>query len=160
MPPSLRRFLPPLLFTLLSNSAGLIGSIFTASSIPTWYATLVKPSFNPPSWVFGPVWTLLYTLMGLAAFLVWKRGWKKLEVKSALLVFGIQLTLNALWSIIFFGMKELGIALGEIALMWLAIVATIRAFARLDRRAAWLLAPYLAWVTFAATLNYALWTLN
>lgn len=160
MPPSLRRFLPPIIFILLSNSAGLLGSIFTSSAIPTWYATLVKPSFNPPSWVFGPVWTLLYTFMGLAAFLVWKRGWKKPEVKSALLVFGIQLTLNALWSIIFFGMKELGIAFGEIVLMWLAIIATMRAFFRLDRRAGWLLAPYLGWVTFAATLNYALWSLN
>ena len=154
------RSLPPLLFILLAESAGVLGSFFTFSAIPTWYATLVKPAFNPPSWVFGPVWTVLYALMGIAAFLVWKRGWKKPDVKSALLVFGIQLALNALWSIIFFGMKELGIAFGEIVLLWFAIVATIRAFYRIDQRAAWLLVPYLAWVTFAAALNYALWSLN
>lgn len=144
----------------VSELAGIVGSFFTASAIPTWYADLEKPSFNPPSWVFGPVWTTLYALMGIAAFLVWQKGTQRKEVKIALSVFGLQLVLNALWSIIFFGLESPGGGLVEIVLLWLAIVATIILFGRISRPAAWLLIPYLAWVSFATCLTFAIWQLN
>jgi len=149
----------------LSQSAGLLGTIFTASSVTTWYPTLVKPALNPPSWVFGPVWTILYVLMGVAAYMVWRvyetsSGAKKHFARMALVLFGLQLALNAWWSIIFFGQQQLGFALLEIVVMWFAIVATIYYFAKLSRTAAWLLVPYLLWVSFASYLNYSLWMLN
>lgn len=125
-----------------------------------WYATLAKPALNPPSWVFGPVWTTLFALMGIAAFLVWRKGTHRRNIKIALGIFGVQLALNTLWSILFFGMQNPGVALVEITLLWLAIVATIIAFARISRPAAWLLAPYILWVSFAAYLNYAIWAVN
>jgi benzodiazapine receptor len=145
---------------VVSELAGIIGSVFTISAIPTWYATLVKPALNPPAWVFGPVWTTLYALMGVATFLVWKKGWEKKEVKTALGIFGIQLVLNTLWSVIFFGLHSPGAALVDIIFLWLAILATIIAFAKISRPAAWLLVPYILWVSFAAYLNYAIWMLN
>lgn len=149
----------------LSQSAGLLGTVFTVSSVSTWYPTLVKPAFNPPSWVFGPVWTLLYVLMGVAAFLIWRiyetsSGAKKRLARHALVLFVFQLALNAWWSIIFFGQQQLGFALLEIVCLWLAIVATIYYFARVSRTAAWLLVPYLMWVSFASYLTYSLWMLN
>lgn len=149
----------------LSQSAGLLGALFTSSSVTTWYPTLVKPALNPPSWVFGPVWTTLYILMGVAAFLVWRvyeksSGAKKRFARTALVLFVLQLALNAWWSIIFFGQQQLGFALFEVACLWLAIAATMYYFAKLSRTAAWLLAPYLAWVSFASYLNYSLWMLN
>jgi len=140
--------------------AGFIGSFFTISSIPTWYATIQKPAFNPPNWVFGPVWTTLYILMGISAYLVWMKGWDKKEVRSALAIFAVQLVLNTLWSIIFFGAKELFLAFVEIAFLWTAIVVTIFLFRRISRNAALLLVPYLLWVSFAAFLNYSVWQLN
>jgi len=143
-----------------SELAGVIGSLFTVSAIPTWYAGLVKPALNPPSWVFGPVWTTLYFLMGIAAFLVWRMGWERKEVKMALGVFGIQLFLNAIWSIIFFGLHNPGWALADIALLWLTIVWTIALFYKISKPAAYLLAPYLLWVSFASYLNYAILVLN
>ncbi len=145
---------------VFSELAGLIGSIFTAPAIRGWYTTLNKPSFNPPSWVFGPVWTTLFALMGIAAFLVWKKGWKRKDVKIALGIFIGQLVLNTLWSIIFFGLQNPGGAFVEVILLWLAIIATIIAFARISKAAAWLLAPYIAWVSFAAYLNFTIWMLN
>ncbi len=145
---------------IVSELAGIIGSFFTFEAIPTWYATLVKPTLNPPSWIFGPVWTTLYLLMGIAAFLVWKKGWEQKEVKIALGIFTGQLVLNTLWSIIFFGLQSPGWALIDILLMWISIVATIIVFYRISRPAAYLLLPYLAWVSFASYLNYAIWTLN
>ena len=144
----------------LSELAGIIGSVFTIPSISTWYATLVRPALNPPAWVFGPVWTVLYTLMGVAAFLVWKKGLEHRDVKIALGIFLGQLVLNTLWSIIFFGLHNPGAAFVEIIFLWLAIFATIVAFARISKPAAWLLVPYLAWVSFAVYLNYAIWILN
>ncbi|MFH2063502.1 MAG: TspO/MBR family protein [bacterium] len=147
-------------FVIVSQLAGAVGSLFTAPSIPTWYAGLVKPALNPPGWIFGPVWTLLYALMGAAAFLVWRRGWSRAETRIALAVFGLQLVLNALWSIVFFGWQQPGWALMEIALLWLSILATILLFRRVSRAAAWLLVPYLLWVSFASYLNYSIWTLN
>lgn len=143
-----------------SEFAGIIGSVFTAPAIPVWYASLVKPALNPPSWVFGPVWTTLYALMGIAAFLVWKKGLDRKNVRIALGAFIGQLILNTLWSILFFGLQSLGGALVEIVFLWLAILATIIAFFNISKTAAWLLAPYLLWVSFAAYLNFALWTLN
>lgn len=144
----------------VSQSAGLLGSLFTFSAIPNWYATLIKPSLNPPAWVFGPVWTVLYTLMGIAAFLVWRKGWNKLQTRRALTVFGIQLLLNALWSIVFFGYHAPGAALVNIVLLWLAIVWTMWEFMKVSRAAVYLLIPYLLWVSFASYLNTAIWWLN
>lgn len=147
-------------FIVLAEGAGIIGSIFTAPSIQGWYATLMRPELAPPNWLFAPVWTTLFFLMGIAAFLVWRKGWHRTEVKLALGIFGVQLVLNTLWSILFFGLRSPGAAFIEIIFLWLAIVATIVAFARVARPAAWLLAPYIAWVSFAAYLNYMIWTLN
>lgn len=144
----------------LSLSAGAIGSLFTASAIPDWYAALNKPALSPPNWVFGPIWTMLYVLMGVAAFLIWQKGSAKKEVRLALSVFVLQLALNALWSIIFFGWRNPGLAFFEILLMWASILWTIVLFHKASRPAALLLVPYLMWVTFAGYLNYAIWRLN
>ncbi len=144
----------------ISELAGVVGSVFTAPSVAGWYAELAKPVVNPPAWVFGPVWTTLFALMGIAAFLVWKKGLERKSVKIALSIFVGQLVLNTLWSIIFFGLHSPGGALVEIVFLWLAILATIIAFARVSKPAAWLLLPYILWVSFAIYLNYALWTLN
>jgi len=157
---SLANFLKLIAAIVITNLAGLIGSLFTMSAIPTWYAALNKPAFNPPSWVFGPVWTALYILMGVAAFLVWRQGLAKREVRWALVVFIIQLILNALWSIIFFGWHNPGLAFLEIIFLWLAIILTIVLFSRISRPAAYLLLPYILWVSFAGFLNYTLWQLN
>ncbi|PJE51123.1 MAG: TspO protein [Candidatus Yanofskybacteria bacterium CG10_big_fil_rev_8_21_14_0_10_36_16] len=144
----------------VSQSAGVIGSLFTFSAIPNWYATITKPALNPPAWVFGPVWTILYTLMGVAAFLVWRNGWSQRSVRTALSIFGFQLLLNAIWSIIFFGFKNPGLALVDIVVLWFAIVWTIKVFYKISKLAAYLLVPYLLWVSFATYLNYAIWALN
>jgi len=145
---------------VVSELAGVIGSVFTVASIPTWYATLQKPSFSPPNWIFGPVWTTLYFLMGVAAFLVWRQGLGRKEVKTALVIFGGQLVLNVLWSIIFFGLHSPGRAFVEIVALWLTILWTITAFYKIYRPAAYLLIPYILWVSFAAYLNYSIWMLN
>jgi tryptophan-rich sensory protein len=149
----------------VSLSAGAIGAIFTAPAIPTWYADLVKPALNPPAWIFGPVWTTLYVLMGIAAFLVWSSypkasEDKKKQIKIALGVFGAQLFLNAAWSITFFGFQNPGWALVDIILLWLAIVWTMVVFYQISKPAAYLLVPYLLWVSFASYLNYSIWVLN
>ncbi|MBI4281690.1 tryptophan-rich sensory protein [Candidatus Uhrbacteria bacterium] len=144
----------------ISELAGVIGAVFTTPSIPTWYAGLTKPEFGPPNWIFAPVWTTLFALMGIAMWLVWKRGLGEPGVKRALIIFDVQLVLNVLWSIIFFGLHNPGAAFAEIIILWLAIFATIIAFAKISRSAAWLLAPYILWVSFAAYLNYAIWMLN
>lgn len=140
--------------------AGFVGSIFTTPSIQGWYANIVRPALNPPSWIFGPVWTTLFVLMGIAAFLVWKKGCEKRGVRLALGLFLFQLVLNSLWSIIFFGLHNPGWAFVEIVALWLAILATIIAFARVSRPAAWLLVPYIMWVSFASYLNYQIYVLN
>ena len=136
--------------------AGMLGSLFTRSSVETWYAGLAKPAFTPPAWLFGPVWTLLYVLMGVAAFLVWRKGVADPRVVRALMVFGVQLALNALWSPAFFGLRSCVAGLVVIVPLWGAIVLTIVLFAPLSGAAALLLAPYLAWVSFATVLNVAL----
>jgi len=156
----LNNFFKLVIAIVVSELAGIIGSIFTVSAIPSWYAGLAKPALNPPSWIFGPVWTTLYLLMGVAAFLVWRHGLERKEVKTALAIFGGQLVLNALWSIIFFGLKNPDAAFIEIVFLWLAILGTIIVFSKISRPAAFLLLPYILWVSFAAYLNYSIWILN
>lgn len=145
-------------FVAVSQASGVIGSFFTTSAIPSWYAYLAKPELAPPNWVFGPVWTTLYVLMGIAAFLVWRT--QDPGKRTALIAFFLQLVLNALWSIVFFGLRSPGAALIEIALLWIAILITLVLFIRISRPAGLLLIPYLMWVSFASYLNYAIWSLN
>jgi translocator protein len=161
----LNNFFKLIIAIVVSEMAGAIGAFFTTPSIAGWYAGIVKPALNPPAWVFGPVWTTLFALMGIAAFLVWSSyaeasADKKKGIKVALVLFGIQLVLNTLWSIIFFGLHSPGGALVEIVFLWLAILATIIAFAKISKPAAWLLVPYILWVSLAMYLNYAIWVLN
>jgi len=141
-------------------AAGAIGSVFTRSSIPTWYATLVKPAFSPPNWLFAPVWTLLYILMGVAAFLVWRKGLENRKVRIELIVFLIQLVLNVFWSVVFFGLESPFYGLMVISILWVAILVTAVMFFKISRVASVLLWPYLAWVSFAAILNSSIWLLN
>jgi len=140
--------------------AGIVGSVFTMPAIPGWYAGLAKPSFNPPNWIFGPVWTLLYAMMGLAAYLVYEKGFKRPEVKKALAVFAAQLVMNTLWSIVFFGAHRILGAAVVIVLLWAMILATILLFHRISKAAAYLLVPYILWVSFATVLNASLYVLN
>lgn len=149
-----------LLFILVCQGAGIVGALSTQTATSAWYATLELPSFQPPGWLFGPVWTLLYTLMGLAAWRVWCHGVAKPGVRSALVLFGVQLLLNASWSPVFFGAHRIDWALAIIAALWAVLVATIVAFWRVDRPAAWMLVPYLAWVSFATALNATILSLN
>jgi tryptophan-rich sensory protein len=144
----------------VSELAGIIGAVFTTPSITGWYAGIVKPAINPPAWVFGPVWTILFVLMGISAFLVWEKGLERRDVQIALGIFIGQLVLNTLWSIIFFGLHSPGGALVEIMFLWLIILATIGMFYKISKAAAWLLVPYILWVSFASYLNYAIWILN
>ncbi len=145
---------------LVPQLAGIIGSFFTFPAINEWYRGLQMPSLAPPNWVFGPVWTTLFLLMGIALYLVWKSGGSRREVHLALSVFGVQIVLNSLWSILFFGLRNPGVAFAEIVILWFMIVATIVTSGRVSRTAAWLLIPYLAWVSFAAYLNFMIWQLN
>ena len=155
-----------IIFIVVSELAGIIGSVFTFSSISSWYVTLIKPALNPPGYVFGPVWTTLYALMGIAAFMIWSSyakapaGQEKRKITTALTFFGIQLVLNTLWSIIFFGLRSPGAALVDIVFLWIAILATIIVFYKIRKTAAYLLLPYIAWVSFATYLNYSIWILN
>jgi len=143
----------------LCLGSGFLGSIFTTPSIPTWYSSLLKPSFTPPSWLFAPVWTFLYILMGISLYTILIT--KKHKQKSlAIKLFLVQLLLNTLWSVIFFGAHQLGLAFLEIMLLWVVLLATIYKFQKLDQNAAWLLLPYLIWVTFASYLNFTIWQLN
>lgn len=143
-----------------SLGAGAIGGLATSAAIPTWYQSLNKPAFNPPNWLFGPAWTVLYLLMGIAAFLVWRAGWQAPGVRVALAVFLIQLVLNTLWSLLFFGLRSPLAGMIEIVVLWLAIGVTIAMFSRVSVRAGVLLLPYIGWVTFAAVLNGAILALN
>lgn len=144
----------------MSELAGLISSLFTTQSIPTWYVNITKPLLTPPGWLFGPVWVVLYAMMGTAAYLVWEKGLHKKEVRIALVMFIVQLAFNSAWSLLFFGLQSPGWALIDITLLWFVILATIVLFMRVSRVAAWLLVPYILWVTFAASLNYSIWVMN
>lgn len=145
---------------LLCQFAGLIGSVFTALSLENWYLFLEKPAFSPPAWIFFPAWVTLYTLMGISLYLVWEKGLKEQEVKKGMFIFGIQLGLNALWSILFFGLKSPYYAFVEIVLLWFAILLTILKFRKISKTASYLLFPYILWVSFAMLLNYYIWILN
>lgn len=145
---------------LLCQFAGLIGSVFTALSLENWYLFLEKPAFNPPAWVFFPAWVTLYTLMGISLYLVWEKGLQEQEIKKGIFIFGIQLGLNTLWSILFFGLKSPYYAFVEIVLLWFAILLTILKFRKISKTASYLLFPYILWVSFAMLLNYYIWILN
>lgn len=138
----------------------MVGAVFTTSAIPTWYQSLNKPFFTPPNWVFAPVWTFLYALMGMAFFLVARYGRPRKLVWPAIAVFGAQLLCTILWSVVFFGFKEMWVAMVIIIMLWILIRTTMHQFRRLFPAAAWLLAPYLLWVTFAGLLNLSLALLN
>jgi len=145
---------------LACQIAGGIGSVFTAPSIATWYASIQKPAFTPPNWVFAPVWITLFLLMGISLYLVWERGLGKKEVRFAVSAFGIQLALNVIWSVLFFGLKNPFFAFVEIIFLWIAILVNIVLFYRISKWAGLLLIPYIIWVTLASALNYGVWVLN
>ena len=145
---------------VVCQCAGIVGSVFTAPAIPNWYATLQKPAFTPPNWLFAPAWITLYLLMGIAAFLVWRVGLENRRVRTALIIFLVQLVLNALWSVVFFGMQSPLYGVIVIAILWLMILLIIFKFARISAVAAWLLVPYILWVSFATALNISIWILN
>jgi len=168
---------------IICELAGVIGSAVTLPGVRVWYKTLNKPSFNPPSWIFGPVWTILFVLMGISLYLVWSekfvvknelkigkiKAWNGLSQKlfkgkwqkaNIILIFALQLILNFLWSVIFFGFHLPGVAFFELLMLWFAILYTIISFYRVSKTAAYLLIPYIAWVSFAGILNCFIWILN
>jgi len=145
---------------ILAQSAGLIGSLLTFSAIANWYILLNKPSFSPPNWLFGPVWTFLYLLMGISLYFVWNNKTEKKYKKIGLILFFIQLFLNTLWSIIFFGLKLPQLAFIEIIFLWGSILFTIIYFNKISKLAGWLLVPYILWVSFASVLNYFIVIIN
>ncbi|MDP3882948.1 MAG: TspO/MBR family protein [Candidatus Staskawiczbacteria bacterium] len=168
---------------IICEMAGVVGTFFTTPEINSWYSTLNKPAFNPPSWVFGPVWTALFVLMGVSLYLVWSKdfsienkigssqvkSWNKWSDKfwngswqkaNIILIFGLQLVLNVVWSAIFFGAHNIGAAFFELLMLWVAIVYTIANFYRVSKWSAYLLVPYIVWVTFAGVLNVTLWLIN
>jgi len=145
---------------ILCQLAGVIGSVFTASSLESWYFLLEKPAFTPPSWVFFPFWTTLYTLMGISLYLVWEKGLQRREVKKGVFLFGLQLGLNTLWSLLFFGLRSPYYAFFEILILWVAILLMMIQFWKISKPASLLLIPYIFWVSLAALLNYQIWILN
>ncbi len=145
---------------VICNLAGFIGAIFTTPNIPTWYASINKPFFTPPNWVFAPAWTTLFVLMGIALYLVWDKTGFREKGRIALYVFAGQLALNILWSVLFFGLQSPMTAFLEIVVLWIAILFTIMKFREIDRKAGYILIPYIAWVSFAALLNLSVWLLN
>lgn len=144
----------------LPLAVGFLGSYFTRPEIDTWYQSIEKPSWQPPSWVFGPVWTTLYIMMGIAFYLVWKAAPGNRYKKPAMIFWCLQLVLNFFWSYIFFNRHNLGLALAEIILLWIFILITIILFGRISKLAAWLMVPYISWVSFATILTYTIYSLN
>jgi tryptophan-rich sensory protein len=153
------KFLKLIVSLILPIGLGSLAGIFTAKAIPEWFDTLAKPSFNPPSYLFGPVWTALYILMGISMFLIWNTPKTELRQK-ALVVFGVQLFFNFWWSILFFSFHAIFLALIDILIMWLLIIYMITLFKKIKPIAAYLQIPYLLWVTFATVLNFSIWYLN
>jgi translocator protein len=141
-------------------AVGTLAGLFTANSVNGWYRTIIKPDWNPPDAVFAPVWTTLYILMGIALYLVSKKEVPFAEKRPAIIFWIVQLVLNALWSFLFFSVHTIGLALVEIIVLWLAILITIFSVARISKLAAWLLVPYISWVSFATILTYTIWQLN
>lgn len=146
-------------FLLIVYTVSTLGALTTIPAVRAWYPTLAKPAWTPPAFLFGPVWTSLYTMMAVAAWLVWT-GPPTPARRAALIAFAVQLLLNCLWSPLFFGLHRIDLGLLDILLLWPAILLTLILFLRLRRAAGWLLLPYLLWTTYAAALNFALWRLN
>lgn len=151
---------PALVGVLICEGVGLLAAWATQTSVTTWYPTLAKPGFTPPDWLFGPVWTILYAMMGVAAALVWQRRTEDAMSQSALVLFGVQLLLNGAWSFAFFGARSPGLGLIVIVALWGALAWTTERFFRVRAAAGWLLVPYLLWVTYAGALNLSIWLLN
>jgi len=147
-----------ILSIIICQLAGLAGSVFTMPAIASWYINLQKPWFTPPNWLFGPVWISLYALMGISLYLAWQKGLSKNRL--ALGIFAVQLGLNAVWSFLFFGLQNPLMGLAGIIPLWVFIALNIRAFWKMDKRAGYLLVPYIAWVSIATALNYYVWILN
>jgi tryptophan-rich sensory protein len=145
---------------LIPVLVGAISGYFTTSGVNGWYALANKPWFNPPNWIFAPVWSMLYVLMGIALFLVSKSDAATGIKQTAIVLFAVQLALNFFWSLIFFKLQQPGWAFAEIILMWVMILLTILWFGKISATAAWLLVPYICWVSFASVLNYSIWRLN
>jgi len=145
---------------LASFAAAGVGSLFTFRAIPSWYAGLKKPRYTPPNWAFGPVWTVLYVLMGVSVFLVWQKGLANPGVMLAFTLFWVQLVFNAMWSVVFFGRKSQGGGIMVIVVLWLLILATMIASFRVSVWAGALLVPYIVWVSVASYLNVGIWVLN
>jgi tryptophan-rich sensory protein len=156
-----RPLLALILAVLAVEIVGASGSVFTIQGLGAWYESLTLPAFAPPNWIFGPVWTTLFALIGAAVWLVWRKApTEPSAVRLAIAVFVVHFAVNLGWSAVFFGLQNVGLGLAVILLLWALIVATIWAFGRVDRRAALLLVPYLLWVSFATFLNYQIWVLN
>jgi len=145
---------------IICEVAGIVGSVFTTPAITSWYQTLNKPFFTPPNWLFAPVWLTLYALMGIAAYLVYEKGISNKKVRTALAIFAVQLGLNVVWSVIFFGLRNPLWGFVEIVILWLAILLTIIYFYRVSKPAGLILVPYILWVTLASTLNFFVFILN
>ena len=156
----LRFIFKVLIAVIVCQGAGIIGSVFTAPAITGWYAALEKPPFNPPNWLFAPAWISLYLLMGVAAAIVWQYGLSERRVKVSLVIFLVQLALNILWSLVFFGFESPLAGLVVIAALWIAILVTIIRFFEISKTAGVLLLPYIGWVTFASVLNFYIYLLN
>jgi len=153
-------FLYGAIFAIVSVVIGTIGTLATSSSISTWYVSLNKPFFNPPNWIFGPVWTILYASLGIALYLILKSGFEKPLVKKAVIIFIAQFLLNTLWSFLFFGLQNPLLALFEIIILWIFILWTIIAFYKIRPISGVILFPYIVWVSFASILNFSIWILN
>lgn len=154
-----RRWVPLLAWLAVCYGVSAVGGLVTTHAVETWYQGLAKPAVNPPDWVFGPVWTVLYGLMAVAAWLVWIAP-DSVTRRRGIVWFCTQLAANLMWSFVFFGAKRLELGVVDIALLWGLIVATMVPFFKVSRAAGWLMVPYLAWVTFAGYLNWAVWTMN
>ena len=157
-----KKILKLVAFVILCEIIGASGSIFTIANIPTWYANLVKPFFSPPNWVFAPVWTLLFLLMGIALYIIWESVEKKFKKIRVLAIswFSVQFAFNVLWSYLFFGLRNPFLGFIGIILLWFSIIFTIIYFYRINKKAAYLLVPYLIWVSFASILNFSIMLLN
>ena len=149
-----------ILSVVVCQLPGIVGAFFTSDSTTEWYALLNKPSYNPPDWIFGPVWIVLYLMMGISLFLIWKEDLKNKEIRSAFIIFIVQLIFNALWSIVFFGAQSIIGGLIVIIILWVLILITILKFIKISRVAGILLIPYLLWVSFATVLNFFIYKLN
>lgn len=154
------QFWPLAISIIITLAIAGVASYFTVPQIPGWYSTLQKPGFNPPNWLFGPVWTVLYIMIAIAAYLVWQRRNHSVDYANARNTYFLQLLFNFLWSIVFFGMHQIFAALAIITLLWVSIIVNIYFFGKMSKVAAWLLVPYLLWVSFASLLNFSIYVLN